>query len=757
MPPRRTPVAPRRRSSISPATTPGLRWVHFSQFSVCLTLLMLPLMVGGWTADSWETHKLLLLLLGVSFAWLGFLLAKLQGYPLPWTWHLLDWPVLGLVAVAIIGLIVSVQPWHGIVGLNGTLAGTVPATIGMVSLYFLVSRLFRSQHEHTIVWSSLLGGAGISLLLQLFQFSGVSLLPAPFHVSRLFSTLANSPVQDGIIAAAVVTAAMLLWTMAKERWLQLALAALVTLGWLVLLFFGQAVSWSVFALGMIVVVWYQAVRERHPRTGVMAVAILLAAAGMVAQLTHVNRWADLPTPTEVNISQTATWQTTWNTLKVRPVLGSGPETWYQDFIEHRPVSFNQDTYWSSRFIRAGNAWAQQLATTGLAGAGMWIAVMFFAWWMLRPSQQHGSTFSSTMAQFLILATALTGLFATWSFVLLAMLWVGLGLARSTVQPATEAKTVNRGPLPTLAFTILVMVLVGFWYSAIRVYASQIVLQRAQNDITATKSLASVEATLQTALRLDSRNIDAGVLLANAYAVEAQLADTAGETTKVQSLISQSLNAMDRVIRADRNNPAVYEASNNLVNNLASYVSDAVTIANNNFKTLQRLEPASPIHDVGYGQTLMLLRSQVLAQAAEGSAATAATYYQQAQAAYRTALNKKADYLQAQYALAQAHIAAGDYDQALVQLDDLLRKSPQVALFWSSVGVTRAKQQKLDEAKTFFEHALTLDNQDATIYSDYATAYSEADQKDVAKEILNRGLEAIPENVTLKAQLAELTA
>lgn len=731
--------------------------MRFAQFSLCLTLFLVPLVVGSWTADAWETHKLVVLLLGVSFAWLGFLLAKLQGYPLPWTWHLLDWPVLGLAAVALIGTATSVHPWQSLVGVNGTLAGTAPATVVFISLYFLISRLFRSQHEHSLVWVSLLGGAGISLLLQLFQFSGVPLLPAPFQASRLFSTIANSPIQDGLVAAIVATAALLLWSTAKERWLKLALAALVTMGWLVLLFFGQAVSWAVFALGMMVVVWYHAIRERRPSVGLMVVAVVLAAAGMIAQLTHVNRWADLPTPTEVNLSQTATWQTTWNALKDRPVLGTGPETWYQDFVTYRPVSFNLDPYWSSRFVRGGNAWAQLLATTGLAGAGMWLTVMVFAWWMLRPSQRTVSPFSSVTGQFLVLATALTGFFATWSLVVLVMFWVGLALARSQVQSQTSPSVTNRNnAMTTLAFACLAIVLVGFWYSAIRVYASQIALQQAQNDITATKSLDSVKATLMRSLRLDGRNIDAGVLLANAYAVEAQLANTSSDTSKVQNLISQSLGEMDQVIRVDRRNPAVYESSNNLINALAAYVSDAVTLANTNFKTLRQLEPASPIHDVGYGQTLMLMRSQLLAQPADNAETVGATYYQQAQDAYRLALSKKADYLQAQFALAQAHIAAGAYSAALTQLDDLLRKSPQVAQFWSTKGVILAKQGKLDEAKTFFERALTLDDQDALIYSDYAEAYSQADQKDTAKEILNRGLQSLPANQTLQAQLDALT-
>ncbi len=282
-PPRRVAAAPR------PVADAGLPWIRIAQLSLCLTFFLLPVFVANWTADSWETHKLLLLLVGVSLAWFAFFMAALRRGQWTWGWHVLDWPVLGLAVTGLVGTLLSVHPWQSLVGLNGTVANTLPASLGFVSVYFLLGRLFGGRHERRLAWASALGGVGLSLLLQLFQFSRLSLLPATWQDNPLFSTLANSPLQAALMAAVVGTTALVLWPLVSERWAKLGLAALATIAWLTLLFFGQAVAWAIFAVGMMIVVFSAARTAPRASLGVVLIAVALAAAGMIAQLTRLNR------------------------------------------------------------------------------------------------------------------------------------------------------------------------------------------------------------------------------------------------------------------------------------------------------------------------------------------------------------------------------------------------------------------------------------------------------------------------------------
>ncbi len=750
-PPRRVAAAPR------PVADAGLPWIRIAQLSLCLTFFLLPVFVANWTADSWETHKLLLLLVGVSLAWFAFFMAALRRGQWTWGWHVLDWPVLGLAVTGLVGTLLSVHPWQSLVGLNGTVANTLPASLGFVSVYFLLGRLFGGRHERRLAWASALGGVGLSLLLQLFQFSRLSLLPATWQDNPLFSTLANSPLQAALMAAVVGTTALVLWPLVSERWAKLGLAALATIAWLTLLFFGQAVAWAIFAVGMMIVVFSAARTAPRASLGVVLIAVALAAAGMIAQLTRLNRQADIPTPTEVTLDQPTTWQIGWTSLWQRPVLGSGPATWYRDFVSHRPATFNQSPYWSSRFVRGGNAWAELLATTGVAGTGLWLALIAFGLWVLWRMTNRETRFTSAAAMFLLLALLLSGFLATWSLVFLLLVWVGLGLARASLTPERQPAPRPIGSGSMLAFAATVIVLVGFWYSAIRVYAGQMKLQQAQTAIGQTKSLSLVKAKLAAAVKLDPRNIDAGILLANAYGVEAQMGAASSSPTNVQTLVSQAVDEMRRVVAIDPNNPAVYEADNNLINSLAAYLTDAISQANKNFGTLRRLEPANPIHDVGYGQTLMLLRQQLVKQSADNADQQGSRYLTEAQTAFDQARQKKPDYLQAQFAQVQADLQVEQYDQALTELNALIDRAPTIAQLWSAKGTALAKLQKLDEAKGAFDRALALDEKDAAIYSAYASSLAEAGQNDQAKAVLQRGLQAAPNDQQLTEQLSRLTS
>lgn len=759
MPAKKKTAVPARQLTVSPRPTsaktdPGAGWERLAQVTLCVSFLVLPLFVGAWTPDSWEIHKLVILLIAVSLAWFAWFMAALRRGRMRWSWHLLDWPVIGLLIAQVIGTIISVRPWQSLVGVSGTLVDTLPATVGFISVYFLVAQLFRGKHEQTIVWASLLGGVGLTLVAQLFQFSKVSLLPGAWQHNQLFSTLANSPVQTGIMAAVVATVGLLLWAGAKERWTKLGLSLVVVVGWLVLLFLGQALAWAALAMGMMIVVWQQTRVRRAGGLNLILLAVGLAALGLIAQLTHVNKYADLPTPTEVNLDQATTWQTNWATLKDRPVLGSGPATWYQDFVRFRPVSFNANPYWNSRFVRAGNAWAQLMATEGVAGVGLWVAVLAFGLWLLwkRPPASHPLT--TTTAMFLLAVFAVLGFFTTWSLLFMFLVWIGLGLARSTMAEPVEQPI---GSALALAFAGTVIILVGFWYMAVRVYASQVVLQQAHSDIAATKSLSQVESRLTLALRLDHHNTDAAVLLANAYSVEAQLAITNNQTAQAQTFVTQALDQAQAAEAVSPKDPALYEAENNILNTLAASVSQAANRANRNFQTLRTLEPASPVQDVGYGQTLMVVRQQLLAQTATTTTPSeAAKDLQLVLNAYASALQKKPDYLQARYARALAYEAAQQYSLAETDMTAVLTSSPQVAQVWATQGRLLAKLQQLEQAKAAFEKALTYSTQDPSVYSDYAAALTEVNQKDAAKDVLNRGLKALPSDPTLTSQLSKLT-
>ncbi len=745
-------VAPR------PAT-PGSgisAWSMIAKVAIAIGAFVIPLAAGTWTPDRWEIHKTVVLLAVVTIAWFCYFVGQFRRPIGAWTWHPLDWLVVALGAAAIVGTLTSLDWWTSLTGLQGSYSETLPVTLGFMSIYILSTRLFRTSSDRMMIWTALLSGIGISLLLQLFQVSKVSFFSGALANDQLFSTLANSSLQVAVLAAIVATIGLLLWTKAKEQWAKVCLAAIATLGWLVLLFMGQAAAWAAFALGMIIVVVSQASRSAGSSRLVTA-AVILAAVGMLGQFFNVTKYADIPSTTELTLHQSTSAATAFSAVAHRPVLGTGPNTWFNAFVQYRPLSFNNDPRWGSRYLRSGAEWSQLLATTGIVGVAVWIGVLVIAGWEFWRRLKRGYSFTILAGLLTVVLLAFSAALTTWSFSLLALGWFALGLGRAKLAESDREVSGQRSFMPALGFAMAVIIGIVIWYPAVKVYASQVVLARAQQQMIKNAASVQIIHSLDQAVRLDGRNLDAGILLANAYAQKIQADVQANNIPAAQQSLTSATGTIRAAVKRNPNNPVAYEAENNILNGLAGYLPNPEEQANTNFAALRKLEPTNPIHDVGFGQTLQVVRARALANTTSTTSQTQLDkYLQQAITAYDEALRKKPDYLQARFARADANISGAKYQLALDDLNTLTTGSPTIAVFWTAKGSALAKLDKLDLAATAFEQGITLAPTDANSYLAYSQALSDAKKTTEAKAVLDRGLVAIPGDTNLTSAETALT-
>ncbi len=752
-------VVEKQQASAGTSTSRSRGWDIAAKTAITIGVFLLPLMTGNWTGDHWEIHKTVILLLSVTVAWLCYTIGQLRHPSGGWVWHPLDWIVIALGAATVIGTTTSVNWWTSVAGLQGAYAETLPVMIGLISIYFLSVRLFQTSAERAIIWSALLGGIGLSLLIQLAQFSGLTLLPAKLvSADPLFSTLANSSIQVAVLAAMIGTVGFLLIPQAKERWSRYSLALVVAIGWLSLFFLGQAVGWTIFALGMIVVVLTQARKSTKVSSRLIMIAVVLAAAGLLAQFLKLSTHTGLPSTAETALSQSTSAATAFSAVAKRPVLGTGPNTWYYAFVQYRPLSFNSDARWSGRFLRSGAEWSQLLATQGVVGVGLWVGLLAIAGWEFWRRLRAGYSFSLLAGLFCVGALALAAAFTTWSLVVLLVVWMALSMARANIAMTEKKSIVHRSMVPALGFAVTVIVGVLVWYPAVRIYTSQIYLQIAQARIDKQEASKMLIPPLQQAVHYDIHNVDAGILLANAQAYKFQEDVTAADYTAAQADLTLATTTIRSVVVHNSTNPAAYEAENNMLNSLASYLPNPEVQANKNFIVLQDMEPSNPIQDVGYGQTLLVIRARAAANTTTPPNADAqATLLTKAIHAFNEALRKKPDYLQAKFARADAYVAAGQYQPALDDLNALTVASPDTAMFWAGKGTVLGKMNSIDQAKTAFEQALLITPDDPSTYLAYSQALSDAKKTDDAKAVLNRGITAIPGNTDLTDALKKLTS
>lgn len=739
---------PPRRVSRS-VTVVSSHWEIMSKTLVVLALFVTPLAVNTSLSDAWEQPKTLILAGLISLAWVSYILSCFQRRTVDWSWHPLDWLVVLIGLGAGISTLTSIHQASSLWGLGSWLSASLPATFSFVSLYFLLSRLFGTRHDRLIAWASLLTGTGLALLLMVFQFSQIPLLPGFFQSSQLLGPISSSASQVGVVAAMFASVLLLLWDQANERWAHWGIAAGVVLSWIVLLILRQPLGWVIFALGMIAVVINQS-RGRAMNTRLVTVVVVIAAMGMVIQLTGAMNAARLPSTNDVLLDQTTSVRTAWTAWLHQPVLGSGPATWFHDFVQYRPTSFNTSPNWSLRFIKAAGEWEQQLATGGIVMLGLWAGLLgLVAWWLWRQGQVKSLTITATAL--IVVVTFLLGFFTTWSLVLLLWLWTGLGLSRAKLSGPTS-------PTPMGAMVpvgLMVVLLAGgwYWWSAIRVTASDVLYQRGRTLFDQTAPIDQVISTLTRAVRLNTQNGGALVLLSQAETTKVVLDLQQSSNTDLTTLIQPALVHLRQAVATDPHNPALLEDMNNLLNRLSGLVSDVALEANRNFLTLQKLEPANPIHDVGEGQTAMVIRDNL---SAAQSSTTVTTQRQmlleQAVAAYRRALTKKPDYAQGKFALAQALGTKGENDQALALLAELQSTFGQVGQYWVERAIVLNNLKQPEQADQAFTQATTLAPQDSSIYLSWAGALADNNEKDKAKTVLAQGIKAVTDPAQLQAQL-----
>ncbi len=89
--------------------------------------------------------------------------------------------------------------------------------------------------------------------------------------------------------------------------------------------------------------------------------------------------------------------------------------------------------------------------------------------------------------------------------------------------------------------------------------------------------------------------------------------------------------------------------------------------------------------------------------------------------------------------------------SLQHYDAALSLSPNVAHLWNERGQILASMDRLDEAEASFQHSLTLDDRFENTYAFLAELYSQTNQPEKLSQILDRGLDKLPNSLALLTQ------
>ncbi|MBI4348858.1 MAG: O-antigen ligase family protein [Elusimicrobia bacterium] len=366
----------------------------------------------GLAPFAWSTHfvaeytlpKLLALHVGLVLA------AGAAAWSASTAWRCpLDLPVLVNLAVLALLTATSQDPWLSLVGRYNSYSHGLWVCAIYAGLGLLAARLDRGSVRAAVA-STLLGGSVVAAYGVLQTLGYEWFLRAALPQGRAVSSI-GSPVDLGAYLATLFPLAVA-WTVGRSS----PAGALATLALAAGLWATASRGpWlaSVLGVGAFAFVMLggaepgkakDAVR-RVPAWAWAAVVLVLAAGGWLA----VRRAAARGVTKTTDSARVEVWRSAWQIFELRPVFGTGPDTFEQAFRRRRTEEFVRRMGGSVRFqAYAHNDLLQALSTTGLLGAGVYVwllvAVAFAALHACRRPEERwlaGGIFGGLAAAFVV--------------------------------------------------------------------------------------------------------------------------------------------------------------------------------------------------------------------------------------------------------------------------------------------------------------------------------------------------------------------
>ena len=442
------------------------------------------------------------------------------------------------------------------------------------------------------------------------------------------------------------------------------------------------------------------------------------------------------------------------------LLGSGPNTFEQDWLIFKSVDVNTTPFWSTSFPFGVGFIPTQIATTGILGSALWLAFLVLLLTLAVKSLNHIP--ESRGARFALVSTLSVSLFL-WvgtlvytpssSVMLIAFIFAGLFTAMSVDVGAVGKKVFEFNDSPQtrlVSTTMLVLVLIctlSFgWFGVKKTLADYYYKNAVDLANTSGAPFSKIEAELEKAVKLAPVDTHYNALSQiNFTKAQTAASSATGTPEQNRALFQDSLGKSIQAARASvAVNPANYRNWVNLGLVYTSLVPEPLNV-----------EGAYENAQYAYGEAvkrnpnnpelpLLLARLEI----GKGNADNARAYI-------RNSIALKEDYADAYLLLAQLEVEQKNIPGAITSTEALTRLAPNNAGIFFELGVLKYSSNNLDGAETAFNQALSLSPDYANAKYYLALTLQKLGRIDEARQELEELIISNPDSTELKAMLEEL--
>ncbi len=595
-------------------------------------VFLTPLFFLPFSFEALEFNKQYLLFFLVSLgalAWLAKMVfldkeVKFQRTPL-------DIPILAVVLAAVVSTIFSADKFSSLFGTYGRFSDGLIPLLSLAIFYFLIAN--NAVKISNLIKLFIYSGS-IAVLFGYFSIFGIwakinvflKFLPQAM-LQKNFNPVSGS--MEGLAIFVSVFLALLVGILLTQKldfkiknlfyWLVLVAG----LGQLVIIDFSAA--WIVLLITLLaLVVFSLANRIFRDNINKLLLPIFLLVIAGVFLFVNLPGGFQNQIPKEAVLSQSQSWSVSIKTAISAPknvFLGSGPGTFSLDFSKFKSAELNKTNLWQYRFDRAGNNFAETLATKGLLGIVAYLAliVMFFMANLKSITSklntqvlkvqgsginQLSSIFNPQLPLFLALAALLVGQFVFYQNAALSFaFWLILALSSVNLQKNygelkySFKESPETGLIFSVALTIVAVIFLGLYFFAARFYLADTAYLKAIMSGNEQVQIKNLEKAVTFSPRQSQYRID----LARFYFSQAL---NESDATTAKNFIANSINQIRIATEFSPNSVTAWEVRGLLYQEIINLAPGAVDWGIQSFGKAITLEPANPILHLELGKLLL---------------------------------------------------------------------------------------------------------------------------------------------------------
>ena len=430
--------------------------------------------------------------------------------------------------------------------------------------------------------------------------------------------------------------------------------------------------------------------------------------------------AKVDMPIEVNPAPGLSFQIVKDSLKEKPVLGSGPGNFSYSFSLHKPQNFNLEALYNLRFYQGSGIIFESLPTIGILGTlSLILIILTFLGvevYLLTKEKEKNKIFSlgTTAASLILLINAAT-FRIEGPILIIGTLLVMLGLIILYKESEYEERNLNLSlkASPKFALTlafIFMVVISGVVF--VFVFLGRVFVADVQAGLAVKQGQISEEgsvAKILKAINLNKREGRYFSRLAQDYMFLANQEVAKGEGSRDLNKITNYLNLSISSAKIGRDlmskDVTANEVLSQIYENAGIYVGDSLALAEESYQKTAEFDPYNPNFYLKLGQI------KVSSVANKKDEAEKKKLVEEARDLFQKAIDEKSNFDAGYYNLALTKEALSDLDGAIENVKKALEIKQgdlNYAFYLGRLYQARGKGEDNKMAEDLFKAILTVD-------------------------------------------------